>query len=433
MKKWILTAASLGLIFLLCFAWALSQPDQPIKNLSLKDADIHSVLSFLADYGKVNIVTAPNVQAKVTLNLNNVTWRQALDIILKNYSLAGVEEQGYIRILPLNDYLTEQSALAKHSSDQVALVGLEMKVFRVYQATASSLVKPIKTVLSERGSVDTDDRTNSIIVRDIPGNIERAEQLIKQLDRPVEQIRISAQLLEVDTEALTEFGIKWTFTSDQVKGPSIYAESADVFSNPYAGQDQNAGGKFTFSMIQTDYNLTSVISALASKNKLKIVAHPEITTVDNTEARIQMGERVPIKQFDNAGNVIITFVDVGTILKVTPHITAENRILMKLQPERSQTKVDPLGVIIQTVNASTNVVVENGQTVVIGGLTTQEEENLKTGIPILKDIPVLGALFSYYRKGTRSKDLVIFVTPTIVEGEMHGMVPSTPEGNPTNE
>ncbi|OGC91114.1 MAG: hypothetical protein A2142_01105 [candidate division Zixibacteria bacterium RBG_16_48_11] len=427
MKKWALTATSLGLIFLLCFTWGISQPDQPIKNLSLKDADIHSVLSFLADYGKVNIVMAPNVQAKVTLNLTNVTWRQALDIVLKNYSLAGVEENGYIRILPLQEYLAEQSTLAKHSSEQKSLIGLEMKVLRVYQATASNLVKPIKTVLSERGSVDTDDRTNSIIVRDIPANIEKAEQLLKQLDRPVEQIRISAQLLEVDTEALTEFGIKWSLLTDQKRGPSIYAESVDVFSNPYADEDQPAGGKFIFNTIQTDYNLRSVISALASKNKLKIVAHPEITTVDNTEARIQMGERVPIKQFDVAGNVIITFVNVGTILKVTPHITAENRILMKLEPERSQTKVDALGVIIQTVNASTNVVVENGQTVVIGGLTTQEEENLKTGIPILKDIPILGALFSYYRKGVRSKDLVIFVTPTIVEGEMHGSLPTIPE------
>jgi len=429
MKKWILTATGFGLIFLLCFTWALSQSDQPIKNLSLKDADIHSVLSFLADYGKVNIVTAPNVVAKVTLNLNNVTWRQALDIIMKNYSLAGVEEQGYIRVLPLQEYLTEQASLAKHSSEQNALIGLEMKVFQINRATASSLVKPIKTVLSERGTVDTDDRTNSVIVRDVPANLVKAEELVRQLDRPVEQIRISAQLLEVDTEALTEFGIKWTLVSGQTKGPSVYSESLDVFGNPYAGEEQTTGGKFTFGMGQTDYDLTSVVSALASKGKLKIVAHPEITTVDNSEARIQMGEKIPIKQFDNAGNVIIKFVDVGTILTVTPHITSEKRILMKLQPERSQTKIDPLGVIIQTVNASTNVVVENGQTVVIGGLTTQEEEHLRTGIPILKDIPILGALFSYYRKGIRSKDLVIFVTPTIVEGEMHGMVPSVPEGN----
>jgi len=420
MKKWALSLASFGLIFLLCFAWALSQPDEPIKNLSLKDADIHSVLSFLADYGKVNIVVAPNVNAKVTLNLTNVTWRQALDIVLKNYSLAGVEENGYVRVLPLQEYLSEQSALAKHSSEQASLVGLDMKILRVYQATASNLVKPIKAVLSERGSVDTDDRTNSIIVRDIPDRIAKAEELVKMLDRPVEQVRISAQLLEVDTDALLEFGLDWTVIS-KTWGSS--SGQFDLTQNNVAGP----AGTFTFATVQEEFDFNAVVSALASKNKLKIVAHPEITTVDNTEARIQMGEKVPIKQFDQAGNVIITFVNVGTILKVVPHITAENRILMKLEPERSQTKIDPLGVIIQTVNAQTNVVVENGQTVVIGGLTTQVEEHLKTGLPILKDIPLLGYLFSYTRKSISSKDLVIFVTPTIVEGEMHGSVPAVPQ------
>ncbi|MCI0530894.1 MAG: secretin and TonB N-terminal domain-containing protein [candidate division Zixibacteria bacterium] len=419
MKKWIKITACLGIFLLLPFSWGISQPDQVIKNLSLKDAEIHSVLNFLAEYGKVNIVTSPNVDAEVTLNLNNVSWKQALDIVLKTYQLAGIQEDNYIRVLPLAEYLTEQSAMAKHSAEQMALAGAEMRVIRVFQATASNLVNPVKTVLSERGTVDTDDRTNSLIIRDIPSNIDKAETLVKELDRPVEQIRISSQLLEVDTESLTEFGLDWSVMSNSWGGNN-YTASGDltVDGDRVAGP----GGTFTFSTFQKDFDLITTISALASNNKLKIVAHPEITTIDNTEARIQMGEKVPIKQFDQSGNVVITFVDVGTILKVTPHITAENRILMKLEPERSQTKIDPLGVIIQTVNASTNVVVENGQTVVIGGLTTQEEDRLTTGIPILKDIPLLGALFSYNRKSIRNKDLVIFVTPTIVEGEMHGSV-----------
>src|SRR4030067_1019964 len=307
MKKWALSLASFGLIFLLCFTWALSQPDEPIKNLSLKDADIHSVLSFLADYGKVNVVVAPNVNAKVTLNLTNVTWRQALDIVLKNASRTGGEQNCYIRLLPLQEYLTEQSSLAKHSSEQASLVGLDMKILRVYQATASNLVKPIKAVLSERGSVDTDDRTNSIIVRDIPDRIAKAEELVKMLDRPVEQVRISAQLLEVDTEALLEFGLDWNVIS-KTWGSS--SGQFDLTQNNVAGP----AGTFTFATAQKEFDFNTVVSALASKNKLKIVAHPEITTVDNTEARIQMGEKGPIKQFDQAGNVIITFVDVGTIL-----------------------------------------------------------------------------------------------------------------------
>src|SRR4030067_271895 len=335
------------------------QDEKVIKNLNLQNADVHSVLSFLADYGDANIVTAPSVQANVTLNLQNVTWRQALDIVLKTYSLAGVQEEGYIRVVPLDEYLKEQSMVEKYKAEQKILVGLEMQIVAIKYSAAKDMVKPIKSMLSERGSIDGDERTNSLIIRDIPDNIAKVQEIVKSLDKETQQIRISA---------------------------------------------------------------------LASTTKLKIVAHPEITTLDNKLASIQLGEKIPIKQFDASGNVVITFVDVGTILKVTPHITAENRILMHLRPERSQSKSDPAGIIIQTTNAETNVMVENGQTVVIGGLTTQDEEKLNVGIPILKDIPVLGYLFRYTKKKISTKDLVIFVTPTIVTEEMHG---STDTQEPT--
>ncbi|MBU1751672.1 MAG: type II and III secretion system protein [Chloroflexi bacterium] len=152
-----------------------------------------------------------------------------------------------------------------------------------------------------------------------------------------------------------------------------------------------------------------------SDGKGKIIAHPEITTLDNTEARIQMGQKVPVKQFDESGNVVIKFEEVGTILVVTPHITAENQVLMYLKPERSTYQFDPNGVIINTNNAETRVIVENGQTAVIGGLTTQDEVESVIGVPLLKDIPVLGMLFRFRQVRTENRDLVIFVTPSIVE------------------
>src|SRR5690606_31475191 len=173
-------------------------------------------------------------------------------------------------------------------------------------------------------------------------------------------------------------------------------------------------GNFTFSTLQDGWDLRATISALVSDGHGKIVAHPEITTVDNKEARIQMGQKIPIKQFDQAGNVVITFEEIGTLLRVTPHITEENKILMALRPERSSYQFDANGVIINTSNAETNVVVENGQTAVIGGLTTQDVINDVSGIPVLKDIPLLGALFRYERKKVENRDLVIFVTPTVV-------------------
>lgn len=410
-------------ILLIPLTLGITQQDEKvIKNLNLQNADVHSVLSFLADYGDVNIVTAPNVQANVTLSLQNVTWRQALDIVIKTYSLAGVQEEGYIRVLPLEEYLKEQSSIEKHKYEQKILVGLEMQIISIKYSAAIDMVTSIKSMLSDRGSINVDERTNSLIIRDIPDNIAKVQEIVKALDKETQQIRISAQLLEMDTDLLKEFGVNWMGQGTRLSNRFGDSWIDTAFGGITTDKVTDPVGRFLFGMLRIDsaVNFTAQLSALASTTKLKVVAHPEITTLDNKLASIQLGEKIPIKQFDAAGNVVITFVNVGTILKVTPHITAENKILMHLLPERSQSKSDPAGIIIQTTNCETNVMVENGQTVVIGGLTTQDEEKLNTGIPILKDIPILGYLFRYTRKKITTKDLVIFVTPTIVTEEMHG-------------
>ncbi len=391
-----------------------------ITALNLQNADLHSVLNFLADYGGVNIVASPSVDASVTLTLQDVTWRQALDILLKTYSLTGVEEGGYIRVLPTPEFLNEQALLEKHRADQTATVPLETAVVPVKHGTAKDMVKSIKAVISTRGTIDTDDRTNSLVIRDTPEHIEKVKQLAKTLDKETDQIKISAQLLEIESGALTELGLNWSMISRRsaqlLEGDmaeAIFSQNTDRVSDPTAS--------YTFAMVQGDFDIEGVVSAMVSSNKGKIIAHPEITTVDNREAYIQMGQKIPIKQFDEAGNVVIQFEEVGTILRVTPHITSENRILLKLKPERSSYTFDANGVIINTNNAETNVVVDNGQTAVIGGLTTQVEMKTRVGLPILKDLPLLGYLFRYTRTEIANRDLVIFVTPTIVTEEMHSM------------
>ncbi|MDH4223149.1 MAG: hypothetical protein OEV55_06360, partial [candidate division Zixibacteria bacterium] len=312
----------------------LGYPQKALKSLTLQNADIHSVLSFLAEEGKTNVVASPKVQGTVTLSLKGVSWKQALEIITKTYNLAMVEEPGYIRVLPIKDYIDEMTASTQHEADQQKMVSLHTEVIKVENGTAGDLVKPIKTSLSERGNVDIDQRTNSLIVRDIPENVKRAVELVKSLDKVTEQIKISAQLIEVETGALTEFGVNWEFI------PSL---EGDIYTNDM-GLNQKALdamlpedriSNFTYSTLQSDFQLDMAISALVQDNKAKVVAHPEITTIDNKEAYIQMGQKVPIKQFDASGNTIVTFVEVGTILRVTPHITSEGRILMKLVPERS--------------------------------------------------------------------------------------------------
>ncbi len=417
-----LVLIGLGLIILMCGA-ALSaasadDPGKPIENLQFQSADIRSVLTFLADYGQVNVVIAPEVEGTVTIKLHDVMWRQAMDIIGNTYGLAVVGENdgGYIRVLPMKEHREELTAKEEHASKQRKLVALDTKIVKVSNSTSDAIVLAVQSLLTERGKVTSDARSNSIIIQEVPGNMPPLMDYIAELDRPARQIKISAQLLEIYADDLEEYGIDWSvggaYTTED--GGRSYEQQADVNAD---GVSQ-AAASYSITAFQRGYDISAIVKALVSEGKGKILAHPEITTIDNHEAKIQMGAKVPIKQFDDAGNLVIKFEEVGTILTVTPHITAENQILMALSPERSTYQYDPNGIIINTSNAQTNVIVANGQTAVIGGLTTEDEDNGEYGVPILKDIPIIGALFRFTRKETSNRDLVIFVTPTIVEDDL---------------
>jgi len=395
---------------------AVTNPNKPIQALNFQNAEIRSVLNHLADYGQVNIVTAPTVEANVTLSLRDVTWKQALDILMKTYGLTAVTEPGYIRVLRTEDWLQESKSLQQHEAEQNTIVPLESKIIEVDHASAPDLINPVKSLLTSRGGVEVETRTNSLIVQDIPENLPKVEKFIKELDRETAQIKISAQLVEVSSQALEEIGVNWTVNGEKIESDGTSYDHETKLMG--AEQVPDPIFDFTFGTVQDGWDLQAKISALVSDGNGKIIAHPEITTIDNREARIQMGQKIPVKKFDGSGNVVIEYEEIGTILKVTPHITAANRILMKLEPERSTYEFDPNGLIINTNNAQTNVVVSDGQTAVIGGLTTQDLIENESGIPVIKDIPVIGYLFKYKKKRVENRDLIIFVTPTIVENSL---------------
>ncbi|MBD3169042.1 MAG: type IV pilus secretin PilQ [candidate division Zixibacteria bacterium] len=401
--------------------------DRMMKSLSLSNADIQAVLTYLGEFGGTNIVAAPSVQGNISLKLRDVTWRKALDIIMETYGFTAVEGPEYITVMPTDEYQEKLAKQDKFLYDRRLRKDVHTKIVRIRYASAAMLEVPIKTVLSERGNIDTDKRTNSLIIRDIPEYIARAESLITSLDTETRQIKISAQLLEVETRYFHEVGFDWSVVSrTKIDKPDYEVDPDEDIITPEYGVSQNTSGSviekatsFQFSkIVDDDFNVDVLVDAIVSSNKGRILGHPEIITVDNLEAKIQMGQKIPIKQFDEAGNVTTKFYDVGIQLRVVPHITAEDRILMELHPERSDYSFDANGIVINTQNANTNVVVDNGQTVVIGGLTSQEDRDIQTGIPILKDIPLLGYLFRYTKKETKSRDLVIFVTPQIVSKEM---------------
>lgn len=381
-----------------------------IKALNLQHADIHSALDFLSSYSGVNIVADPVVEGEVTLQIKNVTWHQALNIIVQTNGLVVVEGENYLRVLPQKDFIAEEMAKAKYETDKANLGKLETKVFYIDHARARSLSVSLKDLTSPRGKIDVDERTNSLIIMDRPDNLEMISVLIDSLDRETPQIRIEAKLLEIDSSSLWELGIDWS----AIRGGSSPLE----VSQKTTGEISQEIGKFTYGTVRNSYDLNTAIASLASQNRARILAQPSISTMDNQTAVILMGQEIPLKMFDQAGNVVIKMYQVGTKLVVTPHITSPTKILMHLLPERSSYSYDPNGVIISTQKAETNVVVSDGQTIVIGGLTNQEKKTSQKGIPILKDIPLLGIFFRYTKQETVTNDLVIFVTPHLVEDEM---------------
>ncbi len=393
-----------------------ADPTTPIKNLQFQSADIRSVLTFLADYGGVNVVVAPEVSGTVTIKLSDVMWRAAMDIIGRTYDLAIVDEEaGYIRVLPAEAYRKEVTEQEKHKMEQRQLAALETKIVKISNSTSDDIVKAVKSLMTDRGQATSDARSNSIIIQEVPTNMANVLEFIAELDKPALQIKISAQLLEIWSTDLEELGINWhgqgTYTTESGRE---FPQSGEVNANRSA----DVVARYTVTALQHGWSVDAIVEAIVNNRKGKIIAHPEITTVDNKEAKIQMGQKIPVKQFDESGNVVIKFEEVGTILKVTPHITAENQILLDLNPERSTYEFDPNGVIINTSNASTNVIVSSGQTAVIGGLTTEDEVESEVGVPLLKDIPLLGRLFKFSNKRMENRDLVIFVTPTIVDEKL---------------
>ncbi len=391
-------------------------PNQPIKNLQFQSADIRSVLTFLADYGHVNVVVAPEVEGTVTIKLHNVDWLTAMHIIGRTYDLAiDDSEEGYIRVLRAEDYRKEIMEQEKHKQETKKLAELETKIVKISNSSSDDIVTAVKSLMTERGQATSDARSNSIIVQEVPSNMDKVLGYIKELDRPAKQIKISTQLLEIYTEDLQELGIDWSISGEYAtQSGRSYPQDGEV----NARRTTDYAGRYSITALQHGWTAQAIVEAIVKSGKGKIVAHPEITTIDNKPAKIQMGQKIPVKQFDASGNTAIVFEEVGTILTVTPHITADNQILMHLKPERSTYSFDPNGVIINTNNAETNVIVRNGRTAVIGGLTTEDEVVTEIGVPLLKDIPLLGRLFKYTNRRTESRDLVIFVTPTIVDEDL---------------
>jgi type IV pilus assembly protein PilQ len=380
-------------------------------SLDVQGADVKTVLRTLSEASGRNIVPAKDVKGEVSMALRNVPWRDALNSLCRAQSLGYKEENGIIRVAPIE--LIQNEELNSRAAERKAedLLPLETRMVHVSFANVDELRQPIGATLTKRGRVDSDPRTSTLLITDIPDRVAAAEKMALSLDSRTPQITIVAKLVDVDISSGLDLGIRWeTFKSMGTVGvqPNMDRSLADTSIQLRIG-----------TLVPDDNFFNLRLQALQTQHKADIISNPTITTVDNREARILVGQKIPLIVADAAGNAITQLTTIGIQMRVTPHLNADNKITMDIHPEVSDLATQATvqgGVIINTSEADTRVMVDDGQTAVIGGLIRSNESTLTSGVPILSDIPILGNLFKSTSKVKQKRELLILVTPHLVTG-----------------
>lgn len=419
-------------------------------DLDFKDASVHEVLRLLSDVGKVNIVTADNVSGTVTIRMRNVPWDQALDTVLQAKGLGMVRQGNMIRVAPLADLNKERELAIARRKSELQLAPIETRLIPVSYAEAKELQDRAKDLLSPRGSLAVDERTNVIIARDVAGNLAQIDELIHALDTQTPQVLIEARVVEATSRYLRDVGIQWggdtTFSqatgnptglafpssigivggaSDQTTPTAGLSPFTNQVANPNfavnlpatVGTGQGGALGLSFGSINNTVNLALRLSAAESSGMLRIISSPRILTLDNRDARISQGTLIPFSQISAQG-VQTTFQEAKLQLLVRPHVTADGSVAMHVkinrdEPDFNQTSARGDPTILKR-EAETDLLIMDGHTAVIGGIFTRNTGRNLDQVPLLGDIPVLGVLFQRRRASDSRSELVIFLTPRIV-------------------
>ena len=386
--------------------------DSRRMSLDVQGADVQTVLRSLAEFSGKNIVASKEVKGEVTLRLRNVPWRHALDIVLKSQGLGMIETGQTILISNLDTLRKEEMEKRSAERAQEELLPLETRILPINYAQAKEMSKSVEKTMTKRGHIEVDERSNTLIVTDISDKLDQVDAMIRNLDTRTPQVEIVARLVDVDVSATRDLGIKWGVHNLDLFDAGV-TEHVDVNANDVTGP----AGVVTLGTIKPFGSIDATLQALETANKANIISNPRITTVNNREASVVVGKQIPLIVQDFAGNAVTQLTTIGIKLNVTPHINTGNRITMDVHPEvsdlASQATVQG-GIIINTTMADTRVMVNDGETAVIGGLIRSNESTLKRGIPILMDIPLLGNLFRSSSATKQKRELLIFVTPKIL-------------------
>jgi type IV pilus assembly protein PilQ len=383
---------------------------EPTISLDFKEADILDVLRLIAHKVGMSILPGKNVKGVVTAKLDNVPWRKALDLILKTLGYAYIIDENIIRVddptVLLGDTVTRVFRLKyADESDIVGIVDEMMDTLSKQMARRmGGDVTPIK------GTVIEDERTRAIVVTDTPYNVNQIAKLIEKLDTMTPQVMIEAKIVEVTLDSRNMFGFRWG-----VKDKKHYFQFGTYLTEGWPIGDR---GEFLYSKITTGHELDLAIQALVSEGKANILSSPKILALDNEEAEIIVGEDIPYQETttSEAGVVqtTVSFEKVGIQLRVTPRITPDGFVILKVEPEVSSLKEWAYGLpVISTKEASSQLVVKDGETIVIGGIIDDQGTEKITKVPFFGDLPFIGPLFRKKLTENRKTELLIFITPYI--------------------
>ncbi|MBU1045169.1 MAG: type IV pilus secretin PilQ [Candidatus Omnitrophica bacterium] len=400
-------------------------------SVEFKDADIHDVFRVLALKGNVSIVSDPDVKGLVTVQITDIPWEKALDVICRTYAYAYEREGNIIRVTTL---------------DKQGQENLVTDVFPLNYAKAASVASAIAEMRSDRGKIKADDRANLIIVTDIPTNIYKIAQVIKRLDSMTPQVSIEAKIVETNMSNSQDLGVKWnaSYSAGLSTRPTTFPWPANSAGEAYSNFLPNGDDAATFHPGATSFPLAQatqfsygildgsafnvLLEAIQTRGKTKVLSNPRITTLDNEPAEIHVGTDWPIANYtynEQTDRFVISgweYKSYGILLKVTPTINQNGYVTLKLHPEISDKtgEVDFQGAIVPVLSTQTSdctVMIKDGNTLVIGGLIKDKVVTTKTKVPFLGDIPILGLLFTHKSEEIIKNDLLIFITPHIVQEE----------------
>jgi type IV pilus assembly protein PilQ len=401
-------------------------------SLDFNNVPISDVLRLIAEVSDLNLIAGDEVKGAVTIRLVDVPWDQALDVVLLTKGLGFVRVGNILRVAPADILAAEEELRLQERRNKEKLEDLMVKLLPVNYAAVKDMSKLVKRLLSSRGTVNVDERTNTLILKDIASVIDESVALVKAVDTETPQVMIEAKIVEANLNFSRELGSSWSLSSQPLVDPfsgavlrddlgssdfRFHGSNSVAFSNPITSTPTALMDLGAF-LLDEKMDINVALRAAESMGQGKVISSPRIVTLDNGEATIEQGVSIPFQTFEG-GDAKLEFIDAVLSLKVVPHITSDRSIIMDIEVTRNapdDSVPTPTGSpAIAKAEAATEALVKDGQTLVLGGIYTIDKTERESRVPYLYRLPVIGAAFRSKELTDIRKELLIFVTPRIVK------------------